>query len=118
MDGKTIMDLAAKLPEGVHWGDPLTPEVAEALAAPAPQNEPAAYCQPDDPCNRTAFAWPGTDREDRHSMPLYAHPAPTLDLADLERRVVEIIDAKGHAEALVNATGLLDYLRPFAGGVR
>lgn len=40
------------------------------------EQKPAAYCRPDDPQNSTAFAWPGTDREEGHLAPLYAAPVP------------------------------------------
>jgi hypothetical protein len=49
------------------------------LAEPAQAGEAVAWCDPSNPLNNEAFAWPGTAREARHSMPLYA--APTADKA-------------------------------------
>src|SRR5687768_17471392 len=47
-----------------------------AIAAIGERGEPVAYCDPGDPRNSQAFAWPGSAREPRHSMPLYALPTP------------------------------------------
>ena len=41
---------------------------ADQLAA---AGEPVAWCIPNDPCNATAFAWPGTDRTPQHNVPLF-----------------------------------------------
>lgn len=51
----------------------------DAAAPTPPKVEPVAYCDPSDPHNSTAFAWPGTMRIPHiHTMPLYtAQPAPT-----------------------------------------
>lgn len=58
------------------WPKAATPALRAIIAAlsAAPQGglEPAAFCEPDNPFNGTAFAWPGTAREARHSLPLYA----------------------------------------------
>jgi len=47
-----------------------------ALESIAPaQQEPMAYCEPDNPFNETAFAWPGSERDEiRHTTALYASP--------------------------------------------
>lgn len=52
-----------------------------AAAPTLPKKEPVAYCDPSDPHNSTAFAWPGTMRIAHvHKMPLYtAQPASTTD---------------------------------------
>lgn len=51
-------------------------EAIAALQQPSAQ-EAVAYCDPSDPINSTAFAWPGSDRDvARHRTALY--PAPTL----------------------------------------
>ena len=43
---------------------------ADAKAEIAAAGEPVAWCIPNDPCNATAFAWPGTDRTPQHNVPL------------------------------------------------
>lgn len=46
-----------------------------------------AYCDPSDPFNSTAFAWPGTARDiSRHTEPLYTHPQ--------QRNAVEVTDER------------------------
>jgi hypothetical protein len=47
-----------------------------ALQAQQPGAQAAAYCDPSDPINSTAFAWLGTDRTERHREPLFTHPQP------------------------------------------
>lgn len=45
MDGPDFMALSDALPEGTHWGDPITPEIVRALRAAPPAeggSEPAA----------------------------------------------------------------------------
>ena len=49
----------------------LTYDHIVALAGPADVGEPVAWCIPNDPCNATAFAWPGTDRTPQHNVPLF-----------------------------------------------
>ena len=44
---------------------------AAAKAEAAAAGEPVAWCIPNDPCNATAFAWPGTDRTPQHNVPLF-----------------------------------------------
>lgn len=56
-----------------------TNSCAPINAQPSQQGEAVAYCDPDDPINSTAFAWPGSDRDkSRHTHPLYMHPAEPL----------------------------------------
>ena len=38
------------------------------------QQEPVAFCEPSDPDARTAFSWPGLDRQTRHTLSLYTAP--------------------------------------------
>lgn len=58
------------------------------------EQKPAAYCRPDDPQNSTAFAWPGTDREEGHLAPLYAAPVPASQGDGELRRL--ILSAEAH----------------------
>lgn len=44
---------------------------AAAKAETADAGEPVAWCIPNDPCNATAFAWPGTDRTPQHNVPRF-----------------------------------------------
>ena len=44
---------------------------AAAKAEIADVGEPVAWCIPNDPCNATAFAWPGADRTPQHNVPLF-----------------------------------------------
>jgi len=47
--------------------------LAAIRALSAQQPEAVAWCDPADPINAAAFAWPGTARDaSRHTMPLYA----------------------------------------------
>lgn len=52
-----------------------TNSVASTISPNVGCNEPdgdaVAYCDPSDPINSTAFAWPGTDRQSCHTEPLY-----------------------------------------------
>lgn len=51
--------------------------------------EAVAYCDASDPSNASAFAWPGTDRHERHSTPLYLVTPATSGLVELVRREIE-----------------------------
>jgi hypothetical protein len=54
-----------------------TPQAAPVAASSAQvQGEAVAWCDPSNPLNHEAFAWAGTLRQPRHSMPLYATPPP------------------------------------------
>jgi hypothetical protein len=44
--------------------------------------EAVAYCDSSDPHNGSAFAWPGTDRQERHSEALYTHPPRATAVED------------------------------------
>lgn len=62
-------------------------DAREKLSSLAKQREaePIAYCDPTDPSNATAFAWPGTARDvSRHTETLYTHPQ--------QRNAVEVTD--------------------------
>lgn len=45
-------------------------------AAPEPDMEPVAFCDPSEPNARYAFSWPGTDRQHSQTVPLYTAPQP------------------------------------------
>ena len=66
-------------------------------------DEPVAHCCPDDPFNATAFAWPGSERNDKyHTMPLYTHPAPSAeDARDAARYRWLRNDQTGMAEVAI-----------------
>jgi hypothetical protein len=51
-------------------------ECYDESLAQQPGAQAVAYCDPSDPINSTAFAWPGTDRAERHREPLFTHPQP------------------------------------------
>ena len=63
---------------------------AAAKAEIADVGEPAAWCIPNDPCNATAFAWPGTDRTPQHNVPLFTADQLAA-AADAEREKCAVI---------------------------
>jgi hypothetical protein len=66
------------------------------LAQLASGQEPAAFCQTNDPDHATAFSWPGTSASQLHTTPLYAHPAPAQPIASgQEPRAWETFDGEG-----------------------
>lgn len=79
--------------ENVTKGFPAAPK--PSAEQPSAQKA-VAYCDPSDPINSTAFAWPGTDRDvARQKTPLYT--APTL-------RPVSNEDVEAAAETLWNTS--------------
>lgn len=82
--------------------------------------EPVAYCEPSNPFNSQAFVWNGTDREARHSVPLYTsphQPAPVVDDARMARALEWVRDdtrrmcsvaARTHLPAIEEAIAAYD----------
>lgn len=70
--------------------------------------EPVAWCDPAEPFNEVAFAWPGNDREARHTDPLYPQSAIDTLRAQLEAAEAHItrLDAGfvcAHAQLVARA---------------
>ena len=71
-------------------------QVGDALSVPV------AWMCPDDPYNETAFAWPGTARDEiYHTQPLYTHPsrddgkvAPRAVTDEMVEAVMDAYDAE------------------------
>jgi hypothetical protein len=61
----------------------------------ADSGEAVAYCEPDNPFNDKAFAWPGSKRDPlRHTMPLFTYPrATSVDVLNLQRFVGKMFEA-------------------------
>lgn len=78
-------------PQDAAWNSGIAAgldECADELAALLSSRQevaPVAYCDPADPRNSHAFAWPGTDREERHATPLYTSTGQTSDARDAAR---------------------------------
>lgn len=84
--------LAKGIENGAICSHGLMQQIIDAIDADlVRQSEaiPAAYCDPSDPINSTAFAWPGTARDVlRHTETLYTHPQ--------QRNAVEVTGGMVH----------------------
>ena len=67
---------------------------ADAKAEIAAAGEPVAWCIPNDPCNATAFAWPGTDRTPQHNVPLFTADQLAAAVAAERERAATVVDEK------------------------
>ena len=65
---------------------------AAAKAETAAAGEPVAWCIPNDPCNATAFAWPGTDRTPQHNVPLFTADQLAAAVAAERERAAQVCD--------------------------
>jgi hypothetical protein len=90
--------------------DPECPVCRALDASPPAEQKPVAISRDGN------LFWSGSPTEWRgFNGNLYLAPQPVLDIESIERQIASIIDAKGHAEALVNATALLGYVRGATG---
>jgi hypothetical protein len=77
---------------------------------------PVAYCEPDNPMNSTAFAWPGSAREERHSAPLFSHPPAAQDRGPMTKVPAEIVryakamKSDGYRGPLSWASAVIDWV--------
>ena len=66
--------------------------------------EVAAWCAPWDANNRTAFAWPGTDRGEAHLAPLYSQKVvgqlveQRAALLEAAKLIIDGIDLGGNCD--------------------
>ena len=65
---------------------------ADAKAEIAAAGEPVAWCIPNDPCNATAFAWPGTDRTPQHNVPLFTADQLAAAVAAAREKCAQVCD--------------------------
>ncbi len=98
--------MCSLLPEGVHWGDPLTPEVLRAALAAQPA-ESVAWLHPEwAPGKYTGPQSPVTVYEITGWRPLYAAPQPLAQPPQAGDDAQTVIDAlRGQASA---ARGVLN----------
>ena len=67
---------------------------ADAKSETADVGEPVAWCIPNDPCNATAFAWPGKDRTPQHNVPLFTADQLAAAVAAERERAATVVDEK------------------------